>query len=491
MATRHAVVVGGGITGLAAALVLGQRGARVTVLERDPAPAAADAASAFRDWRRPGVAQLRHSHAFLGRLRTLLAERHPDVLAALAAAGAREYRMMEQPPLWLEGRLVAEPGDEELVALGCRRTTFEWVLRRVASARGGVTLVPGARVLGLLAETGRPPRVTGVRCDGATGPARLHADLVVDASGRRSACAAWLAAIGAAAPEEQREPSGITYYTRFFRLRPGAAEPPRDRHPTAGDWGWVKYGVFPADERTFSITLAAPLAVPRLRVLSRPRAFDALAAMIPGLAPWVDAAVATPIEDVGRPVQVMGGLVNRLRRFVGPDGPSSAGFVVLGDAAYCTNPLYGRGCAQGFLHAELLGDALEVRGWDDLAGVAVALDEKARRLIEPFFHASVLADRDAVRKAEGRRAGTLTGRLRERFFEDGVGVALRCDPVVFRAFVRMMNMLETPEQAFSRPEVIARALWVMLRPGWVNAPYRLPPPPDRDRTIARLEAVAA
>jgi hypothetical protein len=29
------------------------------------------------------------------------------------------------------------------------------------------------------------------------------------------------------------------------------------------------------------------------------------------------------------------------------------------------------------------------------------------------------------------------GRLQNHFFEDGVAIATRCDPVVFRAFVRM------------------------------------------------------
>jgi 2-polyprenyl-6-methoxyphenol hydroxylase-like FAD-dependent oxidoreductase len=163
---------------------------------------------------------------------------------------------------------------------------------------------------------------------------------------------------------------------------------------------------------------------------------------------------------------------------------------VLGDAAYCTNPLYGRGCAQGFLHAELLGDALDMHGWDLPRAVAVALDKKARAQIEPFFRASVLADRDAVRKAEGRTPSTLAGRLRERFFEDGVVPATRCDPVVFRAFLRMMNMLETPEEAFGRPEVVLRALWVALRPRRWNVPYLLPPAPDRDATLAHVEAAA-
>jgi len=488
MAARHAIVVGGGITGLAAALMLAQRGARVTVLERDGAQLPDSPGTAFRDWRRPGVPQLRHSHAFLGRLRTLLAERHPQVLAGLMAAGAREYRMIDQPPPALVGQLVAQPGDDELVALGCRRTTFEWVLRRAASEHPRVAILPGVRVVGLVGEPGQPPRITGVRYIGVQGTGRLEGTLVVDASGRHSVAPAWLAELGGEAPEEREEPSGITYYTRFFRLRSATAEPASDRHPTAGDWGWIKYGVFPADEGTFSVTLAAPLAIPRLRVLARPRAFDTLAAAIPGVAPWVSPAVSMPVEDAGPPVRRMGGLINRRRRFVNAGGPLALGLFVLGDAAYCTNPLYGRGCAQGVLHAELLGDALDTHGWDALAEVALALDTKARRSIEPFYRASVLADREAVRKAEGRPAPTLAAWLRERFFEDGVAVAIRHDPVVFRAFARMMNMLETPEEAFSRPAVVLRTLWVMAQARLGSAIDREPLPPDPRGLLAAMEA---
>jgi 2-polyprenyl-6-methoxyphenol hydroxylase-like FAD-dependent oxidoreductase len=490
LANRHAIVIGSGITGLAAALLLSQRGARVTVLERDPQPEVGSATEAFTAWERKGATQVRHSHAFLGRLRKLLRERHPELLDALVAAGARELRMMDNPPPTLRG-LQSEPGDEELVALGCRRTTFEWVTRRYVLARGGVTVLPDVTVRELIAEPGTTaPVVCGVRYFRDAVAGELRGDLVVDASGRTSHALDWLATIGARKPFEETESSGVVYYTRFYRLLPNAIEPrPGGKHPTAADFNWVKYAVFPADDRTFSITLAVPLAFPRLKVLTRVAAFDEMVRSLPGLVPWVAPDVAEPINELPHPVQAMGGLINRLRRFVDERGPVAIGFFVLGDAAYCTNPLYGRGCAQGFMHAEFLGDALDAHS-TDLAAAAVALDQRARAEIEPFYRASILADREAVRKAEGRQPRTWKGRLRTRFFEDGVGVATRCDPVVFRAFIRMMNMFETPEQAFGRPEVLLRSLWVWLRGKHYNRRYALPPPPPQAETIARVEAAA-
>jgi 2-polyprenyl-6-methoxyphenol hydroxylase-like FAD-dependent oxidoreductase len=342
-------------------------------------------------------------------------------------------------------------------------------------------------VRGLL---GSPAGITGVAyaLDGVEHT--LAADLVVDASGRHSKAPEWLAALGAPAPEEKLEQSGVVYYTRFYRFRPGAQPPLPNKHPGAADYNWIKYAIFPADDRTFSITFAVALAFPRLKVLSRTEAFDEMTRALPALVPWVDPAVSEPIGDTEHPVQAMGGLINRLRRFVVGGEPLARAFFALGDSAYCTNPLYGRGCAQAFLHADLLGLALDAHP-DDLAAAARALDTKARAEIEPFYKASVIADRDAVRKAEGRRHRRLADRLRARFIEDGLIVATRCDPVVFRAFVRMFNMLEPPEVAFGRREVVWGSLKVWLRGKRRNQRYQLAPPPDRETTIARCEAAAA
>src|SRR5690606_21786647 len=211
--------------------------------------------------------QVRHSHVFLGRLRNLLRDRHPELLRELLEAGARELKMLEVRPVTLK-ELTPEPGDDDVVTLGCRRTTFEWVVRRHVLALPGVSLVSGATVTGLVADPGDPPRVRGIvlRSGEAEGEEReLLADLVVDASGRQSQVTRWLAAIGARAPEEKSEPSGIVYYTRFYALRPGATEPEPDIHPGAADYNWVKYAIFPADDRTFSVTLAAPLAFPEMK----------------------------------------------------------------------------------------------------------------------------------------------------------------------------------------------------------------------------------
>ena len=123
-------VIGAGIGGLGVALCAGRAGHQVVLVERDDTPLPADPHGAF-DWDRRGAPQVRHSHAFLARLRNLLRDRHPDVLEQLFAAGATPMDFISMLPEGMDRSPL--PGDEDLVALACRRTTFEWVLRRVVT----------------------------------------------------------------------------------------------------------------------------------------------------------------------------------------------------------------------------------------------------------------------------------------------------------------------------------------------------------------------
>jgi 2-polyprenyl-6-methoxyphenol hydroxylase-like FAD-dependent oxidoreductase/molybdopterin converting factor small subunit len=328
-------VVGGGVSGLGTALALARDGLDVEVLERDRTPMPTSADEAF-DWDRRGAPQVRHSHAFLARLRNTLRDAYPDIYAALLAEGATELRFGDDLPPTIQD-FVREDGDDDLVMLACRRTTFEWQLRKAALDEGRVTFRVGVAAEGVTA-TGDPemPTITGLRLsDGTT----LDTSLVVVAGGRRSTVPDWLTAVGAHEVPEQVEDTGIVYYSRFYRLNDGAEYPARTG-PIGGDLGYVKYGVFVGDNRTFSITLATPTADEELRkALADPVAFDEAARHLVATAPYLDGR-STPLTP---DVHVMAGLLNRWRDFVVDGRPVALGLHVIGDARVCTNPLYGRG----------------------------------------------------------------------------------------------------------------------------------------------------
>lgn len=464
------VVIGAGVTGLATAIALARQDRPVTLIERDSGRLPRSLESAFRRWERRGVPQTRHSHAFLARLRNLLRDRAPDLLEALLDAGVTEMRFAERLPPEITDAS-PRPGDEDLVALACRRTTFEWVVRSRLLDEPGVRLLEATAVDGLL---GGPERVTGVSAGGLD----IEADLVVDASGRRSPMATWLADLGAAPPEEEAVPCGIVYLSRFYRLREGTDAPPLEG-PIGGDLGYLKYALFLGDNRTFSVTFGTDSGESTLRPrLLRPELFDAAALNLPATRAWVDAERSEPITGV----EVMAGLTNRLRRLVIEGRPVAPGVVAVGDAAVHTNPLYGRGCSLGWAHAYMLADIVTVD--DEPTRLAVALDEVTRSEIEPWYRTSVMQDLENQRVARGEAASDDPMRSLMR---DGLMPAVRTDPEVFRAFLRVLNLLVPPDAIISDPDVVGRVLKV-----WQERGERPDPPaegPTRDEML-RIFAAA-
>jgi 2-polyprenyl-6-methoxyphenol hydroxylase-like FAD-dependent oxidoreductase len=487
---RQAVVLGGGIAGLAAARLLARHFDRVLVLERDRRTAAATPEDAFAGWPRPGASQFRHSHAFLARARLVLLAHLPDVLERLRAVGVPEMPLAETTPPGLA--LPPQADDEDVVLLACRRATFEWALHASTVAEPNVELREGVVVAGLdgVAPLGGRPRVTGVRLRDAT---VVPADLVVDATGRRSRAPEWLAALGAPPPHEEAGDVGLVYYTRFYRLR-GDARPHATTGLVAGDLGWVKLAVFPGDAGTFSITVGAAADDDALRRLADPDAFERFLGAFPQVGRWRAPHVSTPIAGPATPVLLMGVLRNRHRRFADRDGALAPGFVAIGDAAYHTNPIYGRGATMALVQAALLDEALGARGHDPHA-VARHLDRRSRQELRPFFDAAVGADRARLGAAFTPLAPrawlvACADRAMGWFLDRGVLPAMRVDPVVFRGLMRIFNMLDAPETLLRDPRLVARSLAVMARALAGRAPAPRLAGVGRAAALARLGAPA-
>lgn len=485
------IIVGAGIAGLGSAMALAREGRKITILDRDPPPSM-DVETAFEAWERKGVTQLRHSHVFLGCLVSLIRRKHPRLHEMLVGAGAREIGFEDSLPPQLRDRYAPDSGDREMAFLFSRRTTLEHVMRAYVESLPGVTFETGVRVKTLATRTRDGAiEVIGVNAETDTSPPHLReADIVLDCCGRNSLLTDDLRASGAKIDEE-RHPAGILYFTRHYRLKEGQVEPPRDNVPGAGDLGYIKFGVFAADNRHFSITLAVPEIETRLRTATfDPQTFDRICNQIPGAARWIDPQRAEPVTKVFG----MGNLFNVWREYAKDRKPQALNFFAVGDAAIRTNPLYGRGCSLSVMHAHILSDVLDRTG--DPRERAILFEQETRREIRPYWEAIVKQDQGAIRRAQNEQKPGYRPRLKSRliksFAEDAIGPATRSHLDVYRAIMKTFHMLEAPTVWLRNPVVMAKVLWTWTKPKTTKA--SLYPPrlgPARDEMLARLGLAAS
>ncbi len=480
------VIVGAGICGLCTALPLARKGHRVTILERDAPPPDGGAHEAFFKWRRKGAAQFRHPHAFLGLMCNILQDNYPDLMEDFWDAGARKVTFEEMLSPELLARYSPEAGDEKLWLLLCRRATMETVLRRYVERQDLISIENATTVTGIIGEA-REGQIElqglQVRRQGEQYP--LPADLIVDASGRTSRFTDWFSELGVEV-EAEDDDAGIVYYTRHYKLREGVSEPSRGgKDRSAGDLGYIKYGVFPGDGGHFAVILCLPNEETELReAVKDSQKFDRICRSIPGLLPWV-------AEEVSEPTTAsfgFGDIHAVWRHFVRDGRPLALNYFAVGDAAVRTNPLYGRGCSIGILHAHLLAEVLDQE--TDPVRRALIYHEKTEEEIRPIFRASLAEDRSGIKRAEAIREGRTIDsadsfrKWLRLAFGDAVSAAARDNLHVVRGAMRSFNLLEKPGEFLGDWRTRLIVLRYLLRGREKNAAARMQRGPLRTEMIA-------
>jgi 2-polyprenyl-6-methoxyphenol hydroxylase-like FAD-dependent oxidoreductase len=430
----HAVVLGASMGGLAAARVLADAYRRVTVVDRDllPAPGV----------QRRGVPQGRHAHGLLARGREVLEELFPGLTDELVARGAL-YGDLQLHGRWYNEGVRLRQAPSGLNSLSVSRPLLEGHVRQRLAASPNVSIVDGCEVAGLVATPDRR-RVTGVRTlRRGVGPEQvLEADLVVDATGRGSRSPAWLTGLGYEPPEQETVRPRIAYASAVYRRRPAehlggdrvviVAATHATRHGAAmlameGDrWIVTLFGYMgerpptePGEFADWATTLAAPDVH---QVIS---SAELLQAPVPAHFP---ASVRLRYE--------------RLDRF--PEG-----YVVTGDAVCSFNPVFGQGMTVSALEALALRDCLR----DGAGQLGQRFFRFAAKLVDIPWGIAVGADLrfpevEGPRTPKVRMVNAYLARLH---------VAAGSDPVLGRAFLRVVNLIDPPEHLM-RPELAFRVM---------------------------------
>ena len=458
------IVVGASGAGAFAALLLARAGHQVLVLERDHLEPATDVEAAAAVAFRPMAPQIVQPHIVMARCRELLRTRLPNVYRALLEAGVAEAPIANLMPSSLTDQ-TARPGDERLTLLMTRRSTVDWVLQRALRTEPGIILRYGVRVLGLLATSENPPRVTGVHTDQGD----VSASMVVDTTGRRSAIDGWLAEIGAGPSATWRAECGVAYYSRHYRLCPvvDLPGPPTTRLVAGLDEFLV--GIWAADNGVMQLAVG-PLATDhRFRAVKDPRVFEAVLRTVPTYSAWLE--VLDPISGVFP----MGAVHNALRRLVVADAPVALGLHAIGDAVCTTNPTFGRGLSLALWGAADLVDVVASHG-EDLAAQALALDARVVAHVAPYYEDQAVTD--SARLAALRHAiyGTPVSEpspsRSDRVTYAELRTAAWFDPTAFRAFWKVMGMIGLPDAVYADPDVVAATRAALHRHG--NAPMVQP-----------------
>lgn len=427
----HAVVVGGSMAGLLAARVLADAFDGVTVIEKDPLP--------DEPTPRRGVPQGRHVHVLLESGRATLEDFFPGFVEDLLGAGGLMIDGGTDFKFYNDGGYFA-PTTERMEVYCASRPLIEHVVRQRLEKRQEVQIRDECQFTEYLVDEGAET-VMGVAVrEGDSGEMELHADLVVDATGRTSRTPAWLESHGYDAPRVDDVHIDVTYSSLYVE------RPPDDRR---------MYLIPPSAPRTCG---GAAFLVERDRwLVTLAGVHDAEPPSAPDEAKDFASKLPTPeLERLLARHQILSEKVhqypfpsNRRRRYEELER-FPTGLLVIGDAIASFNPIYGQGMSVAALEALQLHHTLKSNGGGNLA---LPFFDRAEDVVDIAWKLAVGGDFEFEQTTGPKPRGTdLFNRYLSRLFHKA-----HQNGTLTEDFYRVLT-LEQPPTSLLRPGVMRRVL---------------------------------
>ena len=438
---KHAVVVGAGIGGLAAAKALSPHFEKVTVLERDALPTKPQA--------RTGTPQSRQLHVLLRGGLDALTRFFPDFETELERAGAVRARVGAEIRIELPGFDPFPQRDLPIDTLCMTRPLVEFVARRLVEQQGNIAFQLRCRVTRFLTSPDQS-EVVGVRYDAAGGESTtLAADLVVDASSRGTLTLEALDSIGMPRPAETEIGIDLSYATATFEIPPTA---PRDWraviHRPAVESGRGAF-LFPIENNRWHVNLNAVHGetppdelqdfIAFAKTLRTPTIYDAIK----------DAIAVGPIHRFVLPCSVR-------RRFEAlPNFPER--LLPIGDAICRFNPAFGQGMSVAAQQVGVLKQLLDTRAGEGrpLDGLAPAFFTAIQEVLAAPWS---VAENDFIYP---KTRGECPANFQQRLEYSGALLKVAAGDANVHSIMNEVNNLVKPPSALRDPQITSRVAAVM------------------------------
>ena len=433
---EQAVVIGGGMGGLAAAGALANHFEKVVVLERDFLPPNVS--------ERPGTPQCRHIHALLAGGQRALCELFPAFEHDLARAGAVPLRVAADLRLEVPGYDPFPQRDLGWHVYSMSRPLIELVVRQQVQRYANVTLRERCRVRNLIVSPNREA-VASVRCENGDGRSEsLAADLVVDASGRGSLTQDLLVSIGYPSPEETVIGVDFGYARAIFAIPDDA---PAD---------WKGAMTLPNASENSRGALMLPIERQRWMVGFAGRygekppgdfeGFLAFAQQMRTSTVYNAIRRAQPLSNVAR----YGFAASEWRHFEKLE-TFPRGLLPFGDAICRFNPVWGQGMSVAAQEAVLLRRVLGSGDGNPLTTLARSFFAEASELIETPWVSAAIPD-FAFPQTEGERPADLDRMLK---FGNALTRLAADDPAVHKLTVEVRHLLK-PRSVLRDSDLVGR-----------------------------------
>lgn len=433
----QAIVLGASIGGLMTARALSNHFERVTIIEKDKVER--------QPCTRKGQAHTRHLHGLLpGGLNAML-QFFPDLKEALTANGAMLADFAEDM-VWNTYGGYRQRFKMNLTAATMSRPLLEHLIRERVLALPNIELMDNTSVKKLI-STEDHQRVTGVNIElNELGKAMdLHADLVVDVTGRGSRSPKWLEEMGFEAPSTSEVNVNVGYATRIYKRDPND---PRSKtwmlHTPKAPQEMRFGGMFPIEGNRWILTVGGWHGE---HVGCDEAAFNQFVRELPMPEFYELISECEPLSEI-MPYKYSHSLrrhYEKLKRF-------PLGYLVLGDAVCSFNPTYGQGMTSASMQAIELDKMLGANIADEK--LALAFFARIAKIIDIPWQLAVGEDFRYPATAGPKPAGV-------DFINKYVSKVHRAtlkDPVVCDAFLRVMSLLKAPTSLF-HPRILWRVMW--------------------------------